>query len=175
MPSMRELLQDIRCGGSDFVGPFTYGLLEKVVQALEPKNVDTSIRKLRQRAEVAESRLVEAKAEIERLNRQISDTVAALDAMHKAWDEDQVLKQQLTQARDDARQAVDSLCKTHCRQLTLAADAALGELVRGMKSGTSLRRSAACYHSWHYTGRGWEALIDSANPAKALRSIQEEE
>ena len=183
MPSLQELLQNIRCGGSDFVGPFTYGFFENVAQALEPEDTNAPIRKLRQRAEVAESRLAEAKATIRRLRVERLDLRVERDGLDQRCSE---LEHKLTEAKAEIERLrgkceSEELCKGYpdlCAEAeavikSIKADATLGAMVRGMRRGGNLRR-AGPLKGWGWIASDYANYGEGADdPAEALRSIQE--
>lgn len=106
---------------------------------VEPEDSDATIRKLRQRAEVAESRFAEAKAEIARLLKL------------RQW----VGREQMDELR---------------------ADAALGRLVRGMRSGSTLKCDPNRLSALRWWGLASYPYVceKTADPAEALRAIQED-
>jgi len=112
----------------------------------------------------------EARARIDCLLLEVDNGKLDVIRFRKECDEARAEIEKLHKERDSAEHKLEALDAIDERIL---ADAEIGRLVRGMHRGTSLRRSPACYHSWHYTSRGWEAVIDSSNPAEALRAIQE--
>lgn len=102
MPSMRELLKDIRCGGSDFVGPFTYGLFEKLVEALEPEDTPTD----EEYNDVRDTRICQ-------LQKQLAEAKAERDSWERQYRTSEDARGRALRERNGAKAEIESLKAGH--------------------------------------------------------------
>lgn len=153
---------------------------------------------LRQRAEVAESRLAEAKAEIEALRKRKAwwkHSVESWKSEELSWHEEmRELRKELAEAKAEieefrlSRRVWKQQCQSARKQRaeaeavvkSLAIDAEIGRLVRGLENETGFHHQDGQYYAvrfgWKYPRTlGYSAIADSksADPAEALRAIQE--
>ena len=148
MPSLQELLHDVRCDSG--VTLSAYALFKGLVDVVKPE-IDVA----------AEGALAEAKAEIERLSRELDILLNTADHLSKRY----------KKALHDRDQAEAELA-------TKNADADLGRMVRRMPANTGLKHySNGTWYAMRYCRDvGWCTIrvdLGTHDPAEALRSIQE--
>ena len=190
MPSMRELLKDIRCGGSDYVGPFTYGLFEKLVAALEPEDTDATIRKLRNQRDGANEALEMRRTMCQSWERRCLKAEGELTIAKDLTLVDRKMMEELRQALTSAEGRIKELrgerneAKAEIEELRaelmtdvqgLMADAKIGKLVRGMRGHSRLVKAGVGYYAQaiDLDAGGWHSSLAGLHaPAEALRAIQ---